>query len=80
MNVQHPTGSNAMVEDINTQTEIGYIKPGYRPPYLCGAVAAYQDGTAVYVEVEASGKVKCWRYGGHQTFFAYFSCSISYQI
>lgn len=33
VNVQHPTGSNAMVEDINTQTEIGYIKPGYRPPY-----------------------------------------------
>lgn len=80
VNVQHPTGSNAMVEDINTQTEIGYIKPGYRPPYLYGAVAAYQDGTAVYVEVEASGKVKCWRYGGSQTVFAYFACSISYQI
>lgn len=80
VNVQHPTGSNAMVEDINTQTEIGYIKPGYRPPYLYGAVAAYQDGTAVYVEVEPSGKVKCWRYGGSQTVFAYFSCSISYQI
>lgn len=80
VNVQHPTGSNAMVEDINTQTEIGYIKPGYRPPYLYGAVAAYQDGTAVYVEVEPSGKVKCWRYGGSQTVFAYFACSISYQI
>lgn len=80
VNVQHPTGSNAMVEDINTQTEIGYIKPGYRPPYLCGAVAAYQDGTAVYVEVEPSGKVKCWRYGGSQTVFVYFACSISYQI
>lgn len=80
VNVQHPTGSNAMVEGINTQTEIGYIKPGYRPPYLYGAVAAYQDGTAVYVEVEPSGKVKCWRYGGSQTVFAYFACSISYQI
>lgn len=80
VNVQHPTGSNAMVEDINTQTEIGYIKPGYRPPYLYGAVAAYQDGTAVYVEVEPSGKVKCWRYGGSQTVFVYFACSISYQI
>lgn len=80
VNVQHPTGSNAMVEDINTQTEIGYIKPGYRPPYLYGAVAAYQDGTAVYVEVEPSGKVKCWRYGGSQNVFAYFACSISYQI
>jgi uncharacterized repeat protein (TIGR02543 family) len=80
VNVQHPTGSNAMVEDINTQTEIGYIKPGYRPPYLYGAVAAYQDGTAVYVEVEPSGKVKCWRYGGSQTVFDYFACSISYQI
>ncbi|MFQ9708363.1 MAG: InlB B-repeat-containing protein [Bifidobacterium dentium] len=80
VNVQHPTGSNAMVEDINTQTEIGYIKPGYRPPYLYGAVAAYQNGTAVYVEVEPSGKVKCWRYGGSQTVFAYFACSISYQI
>lgn len=80
VNVQHPVGSNALVEDINTQTEIGYIKPGYRPPYLYGAVAAYQDGTAVYVEVEPSGKVKCWRYGGSQTVFDYFACSISYQI
>ena len=80
VNVQHPTGSNAMVEDINTQTEIGYIKPGYRPPYLYGAVAAYQDGTAVYVEVEPSGKVKCWRHGGSQTSFDFFATSISYQI
>ena len=80
VNVQHPTGSNALVENINTQTEIGYIKTGYRPSYMCGAIAAYQDGTAVYVEIETSGKVKCWRYGGSQTTFAYFACSISYQI
>lgn len=81
VNVQHPTGSNAVVENINTQTEIGYIKAGYRPPFQCGTIAAYQDGTAVYVEIEpSSGKVKCWRYGGSRTNFDFFSASISYQI
>lgn len=80
VNIMKPIGSNALIEDVNTQTEIGYIKSGYRPSQQIGAIAGYRDGTVVYVEIETTGKVKCWRYGGSQTIFEFFACSISYQI
>lgn len=80
VNIQHPTGSNAVIGDINHQTEIGYVKSGYRPGQLVGAIAGYQGGTAVVVEIEPSGRVKAWITGGSNTTFSYFSASLTYQI
>lgn len=82
VNIVHPIGSQAVVEDVTKQTEIGYIKEGFRPGLTYTALAGYQNGTAVFVEIEGggSGKVKCWRHGGSQTSFDFFATSISYQI
>ncbi len=79
VNVYHPTGSNAVIEDVNKQTEIGYIKSGFRPSKQIGAIAACQDGSAVYVEIETNGKVKCWSLGNQKN-FSFIACSLSYQI
>lgn len=81
VNVLHPLGSNAVIGDVNHQSEIGYIKEGYRPSRMIGCHLASYNTTNLFLEINPStGKVACFQMWGNQNAWAYFSASLSYVI